>query len=166
MKARTSSRPGGARYRALYLGGSSRKMSLAALRRLAALVEGGATVVGLRPEGSPGLAGDAAEYAALVEKLWPGTRPGVARHGQGDRYQGHRRGAATKSASCPISTITGAMRARRIPFVHRQLADGDSYFLVNQQRTAPRPSKRDFGLPAKRPNSGAPRAGRQSPSAI
>ena len=46
--------PGGARYRALYLGGSSRQMSLAALRRLAALVEGGATVVGLPPQGNPG----------------------------------------------------------------------------------------------------------------
>jgi hypothetical protein len=69
--------PGGARYKALYLGGSSRMMTLAALERLAALVDGGATVVGLKPQGSPSNTDDPARYAALVAKLWPGT-PGAA----------------------------------------------------------------------------------------
>ena len=64
--------PGGARYKVLYLGGSSSKMTLGALKRIAALAEGGATVVGMVPEGSPSRAGESAEFAALVTKLWPG----------------------------------------------------------------------------------------------
>jgi hypothetical protein len=48
--------PGGARYQALYLGGSSRHMTLPTLRKLAALVEGGANVVGLPRWKTPALA--------------------------------------------------------------------------------------------------------------
>jgi hypothetical protein len=57
---------------ALYLGGSSRKMTLPTLQRLAALVEAGATVVGMAPEGSPSLNDDAAAFKALTGKLWAG----------------------------------------------------------------------------------------------
>ena len=42
---------GETRYRVLYLGGSSARMTVRALRRLSALVEDGATVVGRRPVG-------------------------------------------------------------------------------------------------------------------
>jgi hypothetical protein len=81
--------PGGARYQALYLGGSSRHMTLPTLRKLAALVEGGANVVGLPPLEDPGLGDNAGEYRALVAKLWPGA--GRAR-GQGPRDRlGHDR---------------------------------------------------------------------------
>ena len=48
----------GARYRLLYLGGSSRRMTVAALRRVAQLLDDGATVVGVRPECSPSLGDD------------------------------------------------------------------------------------------------------------
>jgi hypothetical protein len=44
---------GGARYRVLYLGGSSSRMTLPVLRRLASLVEAGATVVGARQNSRP-----------------------------------------------------------------------------------------------------------------
>jgi hypothetical protein len=44
---------GGARYRAVYLGGSSRMMTLKTLRRLAELVDGGASVIGLAPQDRP-----------------------------------------------------------------------------------------------------------------
>jgi hypothetical protein len=68
---------GGARYRAVYLGGSSRMMTLKTLRRLAELVDGGATVIGLAPQGSPALddaqAAKAAEWQQLVARLWPGS---------------------------------------------------------------------------------------------
>ena len=42
---------GATRYRVLYLGGSSARMTVRALRRIAELVEAGATVVGRRPLG-------------------------------------------------------------------------------------------------------------------
>ncbi len=124
--------PGGARYKALYLGGSSHRMSLPVLRKLAALVEGGATVVGMAPEGNPGLAGDTAEYAALVSKLWPGTDQ--ARVGKGRVLAiKHIDAALAAIGVAPDFRFTGGQDGAAIPFLHRRLADGDSYFLVNQQ---------------------------------
>ena len=62
---------GGARYKAIYLGGSSARMTLPVLRRLAELVEAGATLIGAAPKDSPSLADDAAAYADARAKLWP-----------------------------------------------------------------------------------------------
>jgi alpha-L-rhamnosidase len=126
--------PGGARYRALYLGGSSRMMTLAALKRIAALAEGGATIVGKAPEGSPSLSGDASEYAALVAKLWPGGLNVEFGKGQviasNDIEQ-----ALDLMAVTPDFAFTGAADAE-VPFVHRKLSDGDAYFLVNRRNRA------------------------------
>lgn len=63
---------GSVRYRMLYLGGSSARMTVRALRRIAELVEAGATVVGRRPLGSPSLADDDAEHRRLCDLLWSG----------------------------------------------------------------------------------------------
>jgi hypothetical protein len=123
--------PGGARYRALYLGGSSRMMTLATLRKLAALVEAGATVIGLKPVGDPGLVGDEREYAALTTKLWLGEA--MVRVGKG-------RVIATIDAEQALAQIgvppdfrfTGGSGDSEILFSHRQLPDGDSYFLSNR----------------------------------
>lgn len=123
---------GGAHYRALYLGGSSRRMTLATLRRLADLVEKGATVVGLRPEGNPGLGGDDSGYAALVAKLWPGGEE--ARVGRGRVLATTDiELALAKLGATPDFAFSGALDGADIPFVHRKLADGDSWFLVNRR---------------------------------
>ncbi|MCB1512862.1 MAG: hypothetical protein KDJ36_18360, partial [Hyphomicrobiaceae bacterium] len=124
--------PGGARYKALYLGGSSYRMTLGALGKLAELVEGGATVIGKPPESSPALTDDAGQFAALVKKLWPGgdmTRLGKGRVIALDDVEAglHAIGVG------PDFRFTGGGKAASIPFVHRKLADGDSYFLVNQK---------------------------------
>jgi hypothetical protein len=65
---------GTARYRVLYLGGSSRRMTVRALRRLAQLVTDGASVVGRRPDGSPSLADDPGEHERLCDQLWGAGR--------------------------------------------------------------------------------------------
>ncbi len=125
--------PGGARYRAIYLGGSSAKMSITALKRIAELVEGGATVIGTKPEGSPGMDASGAEYAALVAKLWPA----------GAAYSdiGKGRVIATDDVNAALSAMkvapdfsfSGGQDGADIPFLHRKLADGDSYYLVNRK---------------------------------
>lgn len=123
--------PGGARYRALYLGGTSRRMTLMALRRLATLVEGGATAVGYKPESNPGLAGDAAEYAEVVAKLWPGGD--VATVGKGRVIASNDIEASLRRIGvAPDFRFSGGQDGAKIPFLHRKLTDGDSYFLVNQ----------------------------------
>jgi hypothetical protein len=124
--------PGGARYRALYLGGSSRKMSLSALLRVAELAEAGATIVGMAPEGNPGQAGDAAEYAALVARLWPAGSD-MTSVGKG-RVIASRDidGSLRRIGVPPQFDHAGSHGRADIPFVHRKLADGDSFFVVNR----------------------------------
>lgn len=63
---------GGARYKAIYLGGTSDRMTLPTLKRLAALVRGGATLIGTKPSGTPSLSDDPAEFAKLADALWGG----------------------------------------------------------------------------------------------
>lgn len=123
--------PGGARYRLLYLGGSSRRMTLATLRRIAALAEGGATIVGDAPADSPALGDDPAAYAALVARLWSGAA--VTTVGKGRVIAGHDVDAALRRiAVAPDFAFAGGSAKADIPFLHRRLADGDSYFLVNR----------------------------------
>jgi hypothetical protein len=127
--------PGGARYRALYLGGSSRKMTLGALKRLADLVEAGATVIGTAPEGSPSLKDDPAEYQALVKRLWTGAAD--AKVGQGRVIAGRDVEAGLGAIGlAPDFTVGGGEADTDVRFLHRKLADGDIYFVDNRPNRA------------------------------
>ena len=135
--------PSGARYRAIYLGGSSQRMTLGALKKLAALVEGGATVIGDAPTATPSMMGGAAsvrdgEWSALVAKLWPGS---------GDAIVGKGRVMAGKDVEGALKTLgvapdfrftstqmgAGTQAGAKIPFVHRRDAQGEIYYLSNPQ---------------------------------
>jgi hypothetical protein len=121
----------GARYRVLYLGGSSREMSLPVLRRIAALAEAGATVVGRAPGGSPELGDDAGEYEAFVRRLWgsgPTTAVGKGRVIGGDDVEG-----ALAAIGVSPDFRTNAGRDSQILFLHRRLDDGDVYYLDNRK---------------------------------
>lgn len=123
--------PGGARYRLLYLGGSSRKMTLPVLRKLAQLAERGATIVGRRPEENPGRADDAGEWNMLADRLWRGGD--VTTIGKG-------RVVATADVESGLSAagvvpdfrFDGGQTDANLLFLHRKLADGDSYFISNR----------------------------------
>jgi hypothetical protein len=129
--------PGGARYKALYLGGSSRQMTLATLRRIAALAQGGATIIGLAPQGSPTLAdGDGAEYQALVAKLWAGAETPV---GKGRVIaSGDVEAALAKAGVAGDFRMSGGASDADVPFLHRRWDAGESYFLVNRKERAER----------------------------
>jgi hypothetical protein len=124
----------GARYRVLYLGGSSRLMSLPVLRRIAALAEAGATVVGRPPGGSPALGDDAEDYAALVRRLWgsgPTTAVGKGRVINGDDVE-----AALAAIGVSPDFRANAGPDSEILFLHRRLEDGDAYFVNNRKARA------------------------------
>ena len=126
---------GGARYKVLYLGGSSRKMTLGTLKRIAALVDGGATVIGLKPVGSPSLVHDADAYSALISTLWSGAD--VTPFGKGKVIASKNvESALARAGIGPQFHYTAASSDSAIPFVQRKLADGDSFFLVNQKDKA------------------------------
>ncbi|HEX7853657.1 MAG TPA: glycosyl hydrolase [Sphingobium sp.] len=126
--------PGGARYRALYLSGTSDRMTLPVLQRIAELVEKGATVVGDAPHSSPSLADNPDEFAALVRKMWSGKA--VTGLGKGRVVSGRdveaaleRHGTAPDFAVMVANSDEAGVP--KIDFVHRALADGEIYYLHN-----------------------------------
>jgi hypothetical protein len=121
----------GMRYRVLYLGGSSRMMTLPALRRIATLVEQGATLVGVAPEGTPSLGDDSNAFAALRGALFGA---GVARHafGKGTVYSGSLPEALADLKLKPDFDYTKPQPDTRLLYAHRRVANGDIYFVSNR----------------------------------
>ncbi len=115
---------GGTRYRALQLGGSSRLMTLPTLRRIAEMAQQGATIIGLRPERSPSLADDAAQFAQLAQTTW--ALPNV--HASADSEA-----ALASLGLAPDFSYTGASQGTEVLFVHRQLDDGGHIYFVNNR---------------------------------
>jgi alpha-L-rhamnosidase len=122
----------GMRYRVLYLGGSSRYMTLSVLRRIRDLVSEGAVLVGRRPLGSPTLADDTAQFKAVADDLF----------GNDDRDHAFGKGGVFADGS-----LEGAFAALNLPpdfdyskpeadtevlALHRKLDHGDLYFLTNR----------------------------------
>ncbi|MET3828162.1 hypothetical protein ABIC16_003917 [Sphingomonas sp. PvP055] len=122
---------GGARYKALYLGGTSSRMTLPTLRRIAALAEAGATVIGKAPHGSPSLADDPGAFAKLVGRLWAGgqeTRVGAGRVIAVDSVA---QGLA-RAGIAPDFPYSGPADAE-VAFVHRRTADADIYWVDDRK---------------------------------
>jgi hypothetical protein len=121
----------GARYRLLYLGGSSRRMTVAMLRRIEALADAGATIVGERPSATPSLADKAEDFTALTGRLWGG---GAVTHvGQGQVIAGADVEKALQAMGvAPDVAFDGAGPDSQILFVHRKLADADIYYVNNR----------------------------------
>jgi hypothetical protein len=119
---------GGARYRVLYLGGTSQRMTLTLLRRLAALVEAGATVVGEAPTSSPSLQDNRAEFEALKAKLWSGQPVGSGRVIAGRDVEA----TLASLGIVPDFEFNKPEQDSEILFVHRRLTDGDVYFVNNR----------------------------------
>ncbi len=117
----------GMSYRALYLGGSSRRMTLATLNRLKELVAAGAVVIGERPQGSPSHADDPAAVSAAADAIWgaPGVGKVIA-------------GRDLKAALAALKLDPDFDYARPEPdaelmALHRRLDDGDLYFVSNRK---------------------------------
>ena len=124
----------GARYRLLYLGGTSRRMTLPTLRRIAALAEAGATVVGNPPTASPSLADDPAAFARLVARLWPAT--GNAHIGRGRVIAGDLAAALQRLGLDPDVALDRQVGGAAILVQHRRLPDADIYYLANTSQHA------------------------------
>jgi hypothetical protein len=123
--------PSGMHYRALYLGGTSRLMTLATLRRMAALVHDGAVLIGERPGSSPSAADDSAAFAALAESLWRDAhRAGGARIGAGRVIAGSAPEEALRSIGVARDFDYGAHAG--ILTVHRELEAGSVYYVNNR----------------------------------
>jgi hypothetical protein len=123
---------GGARYKVLYLGGSSQRMTLPVLQKIAEFAEAGATIVGDAPQASPGLNDDEAAYAALIARLWSGQP--VTPVGRGKVIAGKDVEAALAASGVdPDFSYAKPQPDSELLFVHRRIADGDLYFVDNRK---------------------------------
>jgi len=129
--------PDGPSYRLLYLGGNSSRMTLATLRRVQALLEDGATIVGKRPVGSPSLGDDPQEVAALITRLWgeeSAPSPAPRTIGRGRLFaQGDLAQALEALSIAPDWQWAGE---GQVALLHRKGAEGDVYFLANRSGKA------------------------------
>jgi alpha-L-rhamnosidase len=114
----------GARYRVLYLGGSSQRMTLRALRRIRALLDEGATVIGTRPGCSPSLADDPHEHARVVRELWKAGEHGGRLIDTDDLSR-----ALGELGLAPDLTVEGADLLR----IGRRIGDAELTFLANPE---------------------------------
>lgn len=117
----------GARYRLLYLGGSGERMTLSVLRKLKAMADAGVAIAGWRPTGSPSLSDEGREedYERLVTELWDGGKVVESRDPE----------AVLHSMNvAPDFKYTSSQPCSHVRFLHRQLPDGEIYFLSNRRR--------------------------------
>jgi hypothetical protein len=135
----------GARYKVIYLGGTSAKMSLAVLKRLDGLVRNGATVVGQKPSGSPALIDNPAEFSRVANALWSGN-------------SGKGRVVASADIQAALATLGiapdfGIVKAApdsTFMFVHRKRPDADIYYFTNR-KARPETLQLQFAISGKKP---------------
>jgi len=124
--------PSGMRYRLLYLGGSSRFMTLPVLRRVRELVTSGAMVVGQRPDSSPSLADDPAQFQTLADEVF-GRNEQERSPGQGRVFPSLA--DAFTALKLPPDFDYQAADAQVLA-IHRHLPDREIYFLTNRRDRA------------------------------
>jgi hypothetical protein len=125
--------PSGMRYRLLALDPNSRLMPLSVLRKIRDLAEAGAAVAGPKPAASPSLADDQAEFKAIADRLW-GGHPGKGRvFGSGTIGE-----ALAALGVQPDFAYSKPQADTELAFVHRQLADGEIYWVSNRKGRAER----------------------------
>jgi hypothetical protein len=132
--------PAGTSYRLLYLGGTSKRMTLPVLRRLRDLVAQGAVIAGSKPIDSPSLADNETEFRAIADQLWgSGSAPSASVHtyGQGKVYSGKTANQVLADLQLePDFDYTRPEPDTKLMFLHRKLSDGDIYFVDNRKDRA------------------------------
>ena len=133
--------PDGMSYAVLVLP-DTRQMTLPVLRKIQTLVQAGATVLGPRPDHTPGYSAYPAsdqELQALALDLW-GDLDGHSRTqhrvGRGRVMWGLPLAQALLLAGAAPDLECRQPLGRPIPWIHRRLPDADIYFVVNQSDSA------------------------------
>jgi hypothetical protein len=122
----------GMSYRVLGLDPYSRHMSLPVLRAIHKLVKDGAVVAGPKPADDPSLADSQVEFGELSFELF-GDGSGVHHVGKGTVYAGESLAKVFDALKLdPDFDYTKPKSDTRILFAHRNLTDGDLYFVDNR----------------------------------
>lgn len=127
--------PSGMRYRVLYLGGSSSRMTLTVLRKIHALADAGAVIVGKRPVASPSLADDPDAFAAEAEAVFgPVEGNAMCSVGKGKVFASGSLAEAFAAMKLPPDfSYAKPQPDSEILYIHRRLKDGELYFISNRR---------------------------------
>jgi hypothetical protein len=102
------------------------------LRKIGELVQAGAVVVGAKPGNTPSLSDDEVEFHALADKLW-GSGSGEVITGKGKVYGGQKLADVLHALQVTADfDYTKPNADTHVLFVHRQLNDGDLYYVDNR----------------------------------
>jgi hypothetical protein len=124
----------GMRYRILALDSRARHMSLDVLKTIAHLVRAGGIVVCDRPEGTPSLSDNPADFYKLTGIVWGDGAAAEHRYGAGRIFSGRPIADVLEALLIePDFHYSKAHADTIVWFVHRQLTDGDLYFVNNRQ---------------------------------
>lgn len=118
--------PSGMSYEVLVLDENARKMSLPVLRKIRELVKAGATIAGVKPEKSPSLCDNPAEFAAIVKEVWGANRSNVSA-GQPLAQ------ALSAKKIVPDFTYSKPQADTETLYVHRRLGEGEIYWINNRK---------------------------------
>jgi hypothetical protein len=109
--------PSGASYRLLAIDPNVRRMTLPTLRKLDLLSRQGLVIAGPKPTNSPSLTDDQRAFSALADAIWS------------------RSGRVFPTIEAAITALKlppdAALGSPQLSFVHRELPDGDLYFVAN-----------------------------------
>jgi len=119
-------------YRLLALHPRTKISSLQILKVIRELVKAGAVVSGPKPEATPSLSDDEAEFRKIVDELW-GDGTGETSVGKGKVLGGKSVGDALESLGVALDVeYKNAKSDTNMFFVHRALEGADLYFLNNR----------------------------------
>lgn len=115
--------PTGMTYRVLSLGPNVRNMSIKVLRRIREYADAGVPLCGCVPEKLAGLDGTQEEFDALVKDIWHSGRANVRAGADAGVFLGHDEDFRADDMG-------------DLGFVHRTLADGEIYWVLNRSDKA------------------------------
>ncbi|WNO54090.1 glycosyl hydrolase [Stakelama saccharophila] len=162
--------PDGASYRMLVLPDKLESMTPTLAKRLRDMVEKGMVLLGPRPAHQPTLRGGEAadaQFERATAALWGEAAKGPMRKvGKGRVYADGEIGAVLSDIGAgPDAICNTASPDGKVVWLHRELADGDSYFVANRQRRNETVTC-DFRVAGKAPELWDPETGTTSSPAV
>lgn len=142
--------PSGASYSLVVLDESAKKMTLPVLRKIKELVKAGAKVAGIKPEKSPSLSDNDAEFQAIVTEIWNNSNPNVS---VSQNYSD-----ILKGSNIPEDVRISNAKSK-IVYVHRQTTEQDIYWLNNRSEDT-NEAEISFRIAGKTPELWHPQTGK------
>jgi hypothetical protein len=128
--------PSGMSYRLLALDPNSQQMSLPVLKKISDLVKAGAMVTGPKPNATPSLSDDQAEFTSIVNELWAADK-GENTIGQGKVFADQTLAEVlTALKIVPDFSYTKPQTNSRLLFVHRKVGNTELYWINNRNNDA------------------------------